>query len=565
MNLFETLANGNIKLIFITLSGILVNVAFVQIPFQLRFSKNLRTHVLLSFILTPLFLCVGFLCFKYLVIRIGIDTYLNNMLLPGLVLGIIFVLYNLLTTAPESRKTKKRIPKLKDTRFRFTLEVSNNKDIVFSDPYDGFLATAGANSGKTKSLGRPLLREYIRHDFAGFIYDLKDFDYTRVASWLLENQYKDYPYSFYYMNFVDPSRSYRCNLVKPALMGVNDLVQYLEDFAKAYKGKDAKEDEWFDGGLGILKGVGVRFFFDYPEYCTMPHIAHFVIQNSSADVKNFVNQRPESRALAKSFIDTHKTTPKAAGSYLSSISGILGKFAFNKEVCYVLSGDDFDFNLIDPEDPKLLCVSNSYGVKDILSPVIAMMIQMTARRFTLANKVDFTFFLDEATTFRVNNFEELPSLLREYKVSFTFITQSLSKIEIQYDLQERRSLTSNLTNQFIGKTKDTYSQKEYVQKFPKDEVIKKSRGRSSSSKGGTTSSVNTREDKDYRYDTDFFEYLGPGEFVGTASNANYFDFHLQFNQLKIDEDYQVPVVREVTSEILDKNFNNIVKQVQELI
>lgn len=47
--------------------------------------------------------------------------------------------------------------------------------------FSNFLVYGGAGSGKTKSIGKPLMEQYIRSGFAGFIYDFKDFDYTRTA------------------------------------------------------------------------------------------------------------------------------------------------------------------------------------------------------------------------------------------------------------------------------------------------------------------------------------------------------------------------------------------------
>ncbi|WP_083629643.1 type IV secretory system conjugative DNA transfer family protein [Tenacibaculum agarivorans] len=567
MKFFEVLNSGNYKLILFTLSGVLLCFSMITIAFQIKLSKTFIVRVLLSVVVGFVLSLLGYLLFNRFVIPIGLTTYINNMFIPGTLASSFYIGYSFITKDDEELLEKRkptRTPKLKDNNFRFTIETSGDKDLVHSDPYDNFLVVAGANSGKTKSIGRQLLREYIKFDFAGFVYDLKDFDYTRVVAYLLEKVIVDYPFTFYYMNFVDPSKSYRCNIIKPSLLKVNDIVQNLEDFARSYMGKDAKEDEWFEGGLGILKGVGVRFYYDFPQYCTLPHIAHFILQNSSGRVKTFLEGRPESKALGKAFIDTSQSTPKAAGSYLSSISGILGKFAFNKEICYVLSGDDFDFNLIDPAQPKLLCVSNSYGLKDIVSPVISMMIQMSARRFSLHNKIDFVYFLDEATTFKVKNFEEMPSVLREYKVSFTFITQSITKIEIPYTVAERRSLLSNLGNQYIGKSTESYSQKVFSEQFPKEDIIKKTKSKSANSKGGTTSGMSYTLKEEYKYEPHFFQHLRPGEFVGNAQNSNFLDFHLQFNQFLIDESYQVPTVREVNDQTLYKNFEKIIETVQNL-
>lgn len=67
-------------------------------------------------------------------------------------------------------------------------------------------------SGKTKSIGKWLLSEYMRLGFAGFIYDFKDTDYTRTAYNLIKRH--RYPHKFYYVSFDRPERSYRFNPLK---------------------------------------------------------------------------------------------------------------------------------------------------------------------------------------------------------------------------------------------------------------------------------------------------------------------------------------------------------------
>ena len=75
--------------------------------------------------------------------------------------------------------------------------------------YSNFLVYGGAGSGKTKSIGKWLLSEYMRLGFAGFIYDFKDTDYTRTAYNLIKRH--RYPHKFYYVSFDRPERSYRFN------------------------------------------------------------------------------------------------------------------------------------------------------------------------------------------------------------------------------------------------------------------------------------------------------------------------------------------------------------------
>ena len=47
----------------------------------------------------------------------------------------------------------------------------------------------------------------------------------------------------------------------------------------------------------------------------------------------------------------------------------------------------------------------------------------------------------------------MPSVLREYGVSFLIMTQSSSKVESTYDAHDRASIESNCANLFIGRTK----------------------------------------------------------------------------------------------------------------
>lgn len=110
-------------------------------------------------------------------------------------------------------------------------------------------------------------------------------------------------------------------------------------------------------------------------------------------------------------------------SYVSTLSNYVAKLTTNENIYYVLTGNDFDFNLIDLEHPKLFAISNNYATESVISPVIAMMVSITSRSFSMENKVPFVFILDEMTTFKVRDFEKLPSVLREYGAAFLLLTQ----------------------------------------------------------------------------------------------------------------------------------------------
>lgn len=463
--------------------------------------------------------------------------------------GIIVVVLLLPNSGKQQQKGQK---------YRFELSVVGGRKITFADPFDNFLVYGGTNCGKTKSIGKPLLSQYIQVGFAGFVYNYKDFDLARTAVHLVKKH--NYPYGCFQISFTDMERTHRTNPIRPSVVKNETLfLQLMDDMLTAYQGRDGKRDEWFNGALGILRGVSIRFYNDYPQFCTIPHIVNFICSAGTVRITSFLEGKHQSRVLAGAFLDA-KDSPKTQSSYLSSLTNSLSTLANEKKVCYVLSGNDFDFNLIDPECPKLVVVSNAYQIENLISPVISLMLSISSRRFTLANKVPFFYFLDEATTFRIADFEKLPSVLREYLCSFVFLTQSAAKIEKIYGKYDRSSIESNFGNQFFGRTKDIEALKSYPLVFGKEERQRVSKT-TGSGRGGENRSRTISTQKEEIYDTNFFTSLKSGEFVGSAAHSNMRDFHLRFEMYEDKED-PLPIVHPVLASDIEENYQQIIKDIQ---
>ena len=242
---------------------------------------------------------------------------------------VLCLVIALVVLLPSSDKKQK-----KDAQYRFELFADGGRRITFGNPFNGFLVYGGAESGKTKSIGKPLLEQFVKNRFAGFIYDYKDFDLTRTAYNLVKKN--QYPYKFYYISFVDMERTHRTNPIAPAVVGNESLfLQLISDLLTAYMEKDSKKDEWFGGALGIMWGVSIRFYRDFPKLCTIPHIVNYVCSAGTQRITEFLNGSHESRALAKGFLDA-ADSPKTQASYLSSLTRNLGILANNKEISYCL-------------------------------------------------------------------------------------------------------------------------------------------------------------------------------------------------------------------------------------
>lgn len=476
-------------------------------------------------------------------------------LYPIILAFVVFILFILKDLKPSNSRNR-----INDNAICLpVISGVSGRELKFYYYYANFLVYGGAGSGKTKSIGKWLLQEYIRLGFAGFIYDFKDIDYTWTAYNLMKKY--DYKGEFYYINFDNLSRSYRFNPLK----NVSDktvLMQLMEDMLLSMQAKDAKQDEWFAGGLGILRGVAYRLYDEYREYCTIPHILTLIMNSSQDSLTRFLEQNTISEMMAGAFLKA-KGSEKTQASYISTLSNQIATMATDEKIAWVLSGNDFDFNLIDPEHPKMFAVSNNFSKNSVYSPVIAMLLSISSRQFTMQNKVPFVYFLDEMTTVKIKNFETLPSVLREYKAAFVLLTQSGAKLENLYGKLDRSSVEANFGNMFLGRTKDVEALKYYPLFFGKEEKERRSRsaGKSGSS---SNSSVTISSQKEDVYQGKDFSELEPGEFIGSATRANVKEFKAKFKMFEMEEE-ELPVHEFVTPEQVTENYDRIIQEVQAIL
>lgn len=462
--------------------------------------------------------------------------------------AIIYMVYKI-----RKEKEQKAIKK----SMQIILEHDKGK-IIYSNPYNGFLVYGGAESGKTASIGKPLLKQYMLNDFAGFIYDAKENDYTLTALKIKEEI--NYPYPIYNLDFLDPSRSYRTNIFCPEVITEPQLVpEFAELFFSSFLADDEKKETWYKMGLGVFKAVAWNFYNYYPKKCSLPHICNFISQNDSDKILEFVMANETSKNYASSLINA-QGSEKTFSSILTTVSNFIADFSANRNACYILSGDDFLYNPLDLDNPKMICVSNHFRARNIISPLVALLFCTIAKQIKISNKIPIVFFMDEATTFKIPELESYPSELREYLVAFILLTQSAGKLEKKYNRFDRSSIESNLSNQFYGWTADTIALDNYAKQFSKAEEKTKSfttgegRGRST-----TTSSR-----KEVRYDGEFFGKLKPGEFVGKAKNANKRTFHTRFKQYAGGKLTELPVIREVTPDDIENVYQKILYDVKNL-
>ena len=400
------------------------------------------------------------------------------------------------------------------------------------------------------------MEQYIRSGFAGFIYDFKDFDYTRTAYNLIRKH--GYPHEFYYVNFTDMNRTYRFNpLDRRNIKDRTMLMQLMEDVLGALMPPTSKQDEWYTGALGILNGVAYRLWDEFPECCTLPHIVNFVMKADTGQLQEFLKLNDISAMMAGAYLKA-EGSEKTQASYVSTLSNYVAKLATNENICYVLTGNDFDFNLINPEHPKLFAISNNYATESVISPVIAMVMSIASRSFSMENRVPFVFILDEMTTFKVREAAFRPARVRGGVPAAHPVRSQVGKtVQQTGQVVHRGEFRKYLPGPHTG----CGGIEILPFFFGKYEKEKKSTS-SGSSGGGHNSSVTISTQKEEIYESKDFASLDPGEFIGMGNRFNIKGhFRKKFRLLKLEEEPLLVVAFRAEKKISD-NYTRILKDIE---
>lgn len=427
--------------------------------------------------------------------------------------------------------------------------------LKFNNPFTGFLVYGGSGSGKTVSVGKPLLSEFMRNNFAMFVYDAKENDYTKTAFWLKKEL--GYPYPIYNIDFRDLSRSYRFNPIAVNLIEDESEVEEIAIIIYNCFAKKAALTEWDDKALGVFKGVAYYLYHYYPECFTIPHILNMLTQNEGKVLLKLLKDDPTCKTYAKSLIDS-KDSKATMSSILSTLSGVISGFAANKKWCYILTGNDFEFNLTDPKAPKAFFISNTFKFRNQISPFISLLFVMAMKSVDFGNKIPICAFMDEATTFKVQDLEQYPSELREYLLAMVMLTQSPYKIEKVYGKYDRSILETNLQNKFFLRIDEEKAVETITGVFSKK--IEKDK---SFTQGTSHSNISTttRDKEVLRYDRHSFSEMGNGHAVGTATNANIKEFDVKLTPYQGGKLEHNPIVKTVSKKEVEAQYYKIIKEV----
>jgi type IV secretory pathway TraG/TraD family ATPase VirD4 len=395
-----------------------------------------------------------------------------------------------------------------------------------------------------------------------------------VAHAALQEYQRPSKMPYYVLNFQDLMRSHRCNPLSPENI---PTLAHAEEYARTIVSNldpaSIRHREFFSNSATAWLAALIWFFrSEHPHLSTLPHVINTVLFQDYTQVISMLETNPQSADMIRSIATAieNKAEKQLAG-VIASLQIMVSRIN-SPEIAWVLSGDDFNLNINDPADPKLLCIGSDPGLTDTLSPVISLIITVALKRMNQQGRHNSFVLLDEAPTLYIPRFEVIPATARSNRIASVFMAQDYSQMQDMFGREKSAVIVANLSNQFYGKT-STLSTAKTVSEMIGSQAqwqTHYSKGNSRDSKGRHNLTYNTSHSLHERILVKPQEImqLSTGEFVGRTveSKLPYF-----WDRVKLSEEKPSAALMPFVSfdigmvEIVAVNFHKIRKEVEELV
>ncbi len=427
----------------------------------------------------------------------------------------------------------------------------------------------GAGAGKSVSLIEPLIYQSVEKGYAGLLYDYK---FPELARHLAQAyRLADREGRPGIVNFEDVSRS---NRVNPLALMPN--VSYAQEYAAAVFANllpesVTKPDFWTRSAEAVLAAVFWFLHQHHPEHGTLPHAVAFLLLPIE-DVVRVLSTDTQCAGLVAS---VRQAVDSKAANQLSGVTSTLqlplGKIN-TPEIAWVLSADDFNLNLNDPENPRWLVIGNSPTLSETYSPVLSLIATSCIKQLNQQNKAPSMVLLDEAPTLYIPKLDNLPATGRSNKVATVYAAQDLAQMVDRYGQVKADTLLANFGNQFYGRVSHPKTAEHVSRMFGKMDQEFTSTSETTDPGGllirnivtgrTTSQSVQQRD----RVKVQDVALLPPGQFIGMVVESSMPEFTAQFLPLEVPKPDELALVQQSASSAdVQANFEAVHQQARAIL
>ncbi|MDN5286619.1 MAG: conjugal transfer protein TraG [Mucilaginibacter sp.] len=440
------------------------------------------------------------------------------------------------------------------------------------NPFRGTLVPGTSGAGKSYFVIRHIITQHIKKGFSMFIYDFKFDDLTRIAFNTLRNNYRQYAVKpqFYMINFEDLSRTHRCNPVIPSCMkDITDAMESSRTFMLGLNREWIKRqgDFFVESPINFLTAL-MWYLRKYRggQFCSIPH----AIELSQIDYQrlfSLLQMEPEIEVLINPFISAWKNEAfDQLEGQIASAKISLARLS-SPSLYYVLSGNDFTLDLNNPDEPKVICMGNNPQKQQVYGAVLSLYISRMIKLVNQKKQLKSSLIFDEFPTVYINNIDSLIATARSNKVSTTLAVQDYSQLKKDYG-REQAEVIMNIVGNIVSGQVTGDTAKQLSERFGK--IMQE---RQSVTINSQDTSVSKSTQLDFAVPASKISTLSSGEFVGMVADdpENKIELKVFHNEIindhqaiKNEEDHyqELPVIRNITEEMVLKSFLQIKKDIE---
>lgn len=452
-----------------------------------------------------------------------------------------------------------------------------NSWINIINPFRAIMVLGTPGAGKSYFVIRHVITQHIRKGFTMFVYDFKFDDLSRIAynSWLKNKHRYAKPPRFFVINFDDLARSHRCNPLEPSAM--TDITDAAESARTILMGLNREwikrqGDFFVESPINFLTAI-IWYLKKYKEgeFCTLPHVIELMQADYDSLFTLFRTEAAkECEVLINPFLNAYlNDVMEQLEGQIASAKVAMARLS-SPQLYYILSGNDFNLDINNPDDPKIVCMGNNPQKIQIYGAVLSLYVARLVKQVNKKGKLKSSLVFDEFPTIYLNNMDSLIATARSNKVSTCLGIQDFSQLRKDYG-REQADVIMNITGNIVAGQVTGDTAKQLSERFGK---IMQDRESYSINSGDT--SISRSKQLEAAIPPSKISALSSGEFVGMVADDpdNKIDlkaFHCEIindhEALKREEESykEIEVIRKLDNNMVQRNYFQIKQDIQDII
>ncbi|PRX56245.1 type IV secretory system conjugative DNA transfer family protein [Flagellimonas meridianipacifica] len=335
----------------------------------------------------------------------------------------------------------------------------------FVNLFRALLVIGTPGSGKSFSVIEEIMGQFIFKKYAMVIYDFKfnaltkkAYGYLQEARSKLGKQRERKLPKMYFICFDDLQRTHRNNPIDPyGLVNQSDAIDTAATLMKNLNPEWIKKQDYFSRSAISFTSGCIWYLKKKAEetglyICTPGHLA--LLTTVKIDVlMEIMMQDVEVRQILVPFRDAleKKAMDQLAGQ-TSTVQISLSSIA-TKEIFYVMSGNDFNLEVNDPQHPKIISLQNNPGRKEVYSAPLSLYMNTILKRINRPGRRHMALIIDELPTIFIMLLRTIIDTGRENKIATVLGIQSVGQLILDYGRELADVIYDNCANIICGAAK----------------------------------------------------------------------------------------------------------------